>query len=203
MTVVIIRAADHRVMPWRNGQGTTREIAVHPAGATERFGWRASIATIERAGPFSAFAGYDRVIMVVDGPGMVLSVDGTEHRLDRRYVPFAFPGEATTTCAPIVGALHDFNVMTDRARYHATVTPLVVGEDGQSSNPAGETVLALCLEGCVQVEAAQHGPPIALGRWDALITERPPGRPAPGPLELWAEGGRAVVALVAIGAGPP
>ncbi|TIV74879.1 MAG: HutD family protein, partial [Mesorhizobium sp.] len=29
----ILRAADYRVMPWKNGGGTTTEIAVSPDGA--------------------------------------------------------------------------------------------------------------------------------------------------------------------------
>ena len=50
--------------PWKNGGGTTQEIAGWPAGAgLDAFGWRVSIACIAASGPFSVFAGIDRSIM--------------------------------------------------------------------------------------------------------------------------------------------
>ena len=40
-------------VPWKNGGGSTREIACGPAGAgMDGFDWRASIATIAAPGPF-------------------------------------------------------------------------------------------------------------------------------------------------------
>ena len=81
--------------PWKNGGGTTREIAAWPQGAgIDGFDWRVSIATIDQAGPFSAFAGVDRVIMLLDGSGVRLRSGGgrIDHRLDRPQAPFAFAG---------------------------------------------------------------------------------------------------------------
>jgi hypothetical protein len=43
-----------------SGAGETREIISFPPDALQ-FGWRASIATIASDGPFSLFAGVDRV----------------------------------------------------------------------------------------------------------------------------------------------
>ena len=38
-----LTAKDYRIMPWKNGGGTTTEIAVFPAGASlETFEWRFS-----------------------------------------------------------------------------------------------------------------------------------------------------------------
>ncbi|KAB7597681.1 HutD/Ves family protein [Verminephrobacter eiseniae] len=55
--------------PWRNGGGLTREIArgaSRPATANE-WDWRLSVASITASGPFSTFAGVDRVAALVDG----------------------------------------------------------------------------------------------------------------------------------------
>ena len=76
--------------PWKNGGGVTREIVCSPPGAgMEGFDWRVSIATIDKPGPFSAFAGVDRVIMLLDGTGVRLrSHDGhIDHRLEVPYAP--------------------------------------------------------------------------------------------------------------------
>ena len=59
--------ADLSPTPWKNGGGSTREIVCRPPGAgMDSFEWRVSIATIAQSGPFSVFAGVDRVIL---GPG--------------------------------------------------------------------------------------------------------------------------------------
>ena len=53
----ILRAADYRRMPWKNGSGETVEVAVFPPGASiDDFDWRISIATVAAEnGAFSLF----------------------------------------------------------------------------------------------------------------------------------------------------
>ncbi len=113
--------------PWKNGGGVTREIVCSPPGAgMERFDWRVSIATIDRPGPFSAFDGVDRVIMLLDGAGVRLhSQDGRiDHRLDAPHAPFAFDGGVPLDCDLLGGASTDFNVMSRRGRLRADVDVL-------------------------------------------------------------------------------
>ena len=110
--------------PWKNGGGVTREIVCSPAGAgMEHFDWRISIATIDRPGPFSAFDGVDRVIMLLDGAGVRLhSEDGRiDHRLDVPFAPFAFDGGVPLDCELLGGTSTDFNVMSRRGRLRADV----------------------------------------------------------------------------------
>lgn len=145
---VRFRLADLAATPWKNGGGTTREIASWPPGAgLDRFGWRLSVATIAAAGPFSAFPGIDRCIMLLEGDGVRLrSRDGRiDHRLDRPHAPFAFAGEAEIDCTLQGGVSTDFNVMTRRGQWRAE---LRVIEEAQA------------------VEAAPHGLLLALaGDW--------------------------------------
>nr|WP_093167199.1 HutD family protein [Variovorax sp. YR216] len=113
--------------PWKNGGGVTREIVCSPPGAgVDRFDWRVSIATIDRPGPFSAFDGVDRVIMLLDGAGVRLhSRDGRiDHRLDAPHAPFAFDGGVPLDCDLLGGASTDFNVMSRRGRLRADVDVL-------------------------------------------------------------------------------
>jgi len=101
-------------MPWKNGQGSTTEIAVEPPGAAlDGFAWRISVAELRVSGPFSTFPGYDRVIVQLDGPPMSLAHGGAAPvRLDP-LVPHAFSGDDETACA-VAGVAHDFNLMVRR-----------------------------------------------------------------------------------------
>ena len=96
----IIRYAELKAHPWRNGGGVTRELASHPRARlpgrtheTARWDWRVSIAEVSKAGDFSAFPGMDRVLTVMEGELLLLSVDGAEHPLEK-YRPFRFSGDA-------------------------------------------------------------------------------------------------------------
>ena len=67
-----------RAAPWKNGGGSTTEIAIAPLGAGfDDFDWRISLATITASGPFSSFPGIDRSLMLVDGDSVQLTLDGT------------------------------------------------------------------------------------------------------------------------------
>ena len=64
---------DFRVMPWANGRGHTTEM-----WREDRDGallWRLSRAAVAEDGPFSLFAGVDRSLTVISGPGFDLVGD--------------------------------------------------------------------------------------------------------------------------------
>ncbi|XAH23928.1 HutD family protein [Xylophilus sp. GW821-FHT01B05] len=115
------------VTPWKNGGGTTQEIASWPQSvALDGSGWRVSIATIAAAGPFSVFAGVDRSIMLLEGDGVRLFThDGRiDHLLDAPHQPFSFSGDEAIDCTLLGGASSDFNVMTRRGQWRADVQVL-------------------------------------------------------------------------------
>jgi environmental stress-induced protein Ves len=125
--------------PWKNGGGVTREIACHPSGAgIGDFLWRLSIATIARDGPFSLFPGIDRLIALLDGPGVrLVTADGAiNHWLDRPLEPYAFAGETPIEARVPGGASSDFNVMTRRADLRAHLDVLRSSHD-QPGAPHG------------------------------------------------------------------
>ncbi|MGA0586906.1 HutD family protein [Dyella sp. KRB-257] len=97
----LLRADALVPVPWRNGLGITREIAVMPPGAgPEDFLWRVSLADVVGAAPFSRFPGVDRTIVLIDGVGFRMTLDGTQvHDLTTPCAPFAFPGEAEVAVA--------------------------------------------------------------------------------------------------------
>lgn len=128
--------------PWKNGAGHTREIAAFPPGSgTDDFEWRLSLAEVAQDGPFSAFPGVDRQILLWRGDGLHLR-DGAslDHRLDRPGVPFAFDGAAPITAALLGGPTLDLNVMTRRGRWRADVSR--IGEPARIAT--ADAVLLLC-----------------------------------------------------------
>ncbi len=142
-------------MPWKNGGGSTREIVCRPEGAgMDRFDWRVSIATIAQAGPFSAFPGVDRVIMLLDGDGVRLqSASGIDHRLDQAHTPFAFAGDVALDCTLLGGTSTDFNVMTRRGAVRAKVRVLRAAE----ALSAAARGLLLALRGRWQLQGQGQG----------------------------------------------
>lgn len=147
MSLRIVRSADHRAAPWKNGGGTTVEIAIHPPGASVGdFEWRLSMATVATDGPFSVFADVDRTLTVLDGEGIVLDVAGQPPAtLTPRSPPHAFPGDVATGSWLVGGRVRDLNVMTRRGKWRHRVTSMTFSE-----RPAELDVAQIALLFCVR-----------------------------------------------------
>ena len=154
----ILRASDHRRMPWKNGKGETIEIAVFPEGASvDRFDWRISMAPVASDGPFSVFPGIDRTLSILTGDGMMLSVEGMAPTvLGRKSVPFAFPGDAKTEAVLQAGPITDLNVMTRRGRFSHRVTRREQG--GEIEFSADAALVILVVTGKAQVSKVELDP---------------------------------------------
>jgi environmental stress-induced protein Ves len=127
--VQFLRAKDHKLVPWKNGGGVTREIAVYVDGTEYAdFLWRVSIATVDRDGPFSRFEGIDRTIAVLQGAGMILKSDDDEARLTPESQPFAFRGETPIDASVIDGETTDLNAMTRRGYFNHFMERLLLTE---------------------------------------------------------------------------
>ncbi|HEV8389389.1 MAG TPA: HutD family protein [Dongiaceae bacterium] len=164
MTGRVLRLSEYQRMPWKNGGGTTTEIwkAVSPDGETL---WRLSIADVASDGPFSTFLGIDRFIMVIEGKGMELTVDGRAQRLDDLFEPLAFSGDAKTDCRLIAGPIRDFNLMV--ARNYGSGALRVRHLATEETAPFAENVAALhVLRGQVEL---QSGNVHNLGAGDSWI----------------------------------
>lgn len=172
-------------MPWKNGGGVTRELLKlpHPSEPS-RFLARLSIARVSASGPFSVFPGVERIIMLLEGTGMALSIAGApEVVLDQRWQPFAFSGDAQSDCRLLGGAVRDFNLMVDRATAKATLAVLHLAPGETRTLAGASTVLLHVLEGRASVD----GTPVA--REETLWLE------APEALSLRGEVGAVVVAI--------
>jgi environmental stress-induced protein Ves len=163
----ILRAVDYRVMPWKNGGGTTTEMAVSPDGAgLDEFDWRMSMARVEGSGPFSSFAGIDRTLSVLEGEGIVLDVAGQPAaRLTPASAPFSFAADLPTSAALIAGPITDLNVMTRRGRVLHSVERLAISRPVEIAPRAGSTLI-LCHKGEAIFPGAGS---IRLGPLDTLL----------------------------------
>lgn len=192
----IIRYAELRAEPWRNKGGVTRELASHPKAASAQDGawdWRVSIAEVSKVGAFSTFPGMDRVLTVIDGELLLLTVDGAEHPLEK-YRPFRFSGDADTASALPTGDIRDLNVITrngafkgytsiielSKKRAHpvfegqlgillqgqATVSPGTAGAAASDAAPGGGETPD---DGVAPQAAPAPGEPETLGRYDAVV----------------------------------
>jgi len=118
MPARVVRNHDLVRVPWKNGGGTTAEVACFPEGSGfETFGWRISMADVETDGPFSTFPGIDRTLIVVEGTGLELDVEGASYRLDKTSPKLSFSGDDSTVGRLLSGPIRDLNVMTRRGRF--------------------------------------------------------------------------------------
>jgi uncharacterized protein len=147
--VRILRSAEYPALPWKNGRGLARQIAVFPADARyDTLDWQVSRPTIERDTPFSKLAGLDRQFMLVSGKGVTLRVCnaengvGFEHRIDRPLEPFAFRGDWDVDCALADGPVEVLNVMTRRGRAAARIEIREVTAPALVRKDARETLIA-------------------------------------------------------------
>ena len=164
----LLSPADYRRMPWKNGGGRTTEIAAHPpASAIDAFTWRASVADVSRDGPFSAFPGVERTLVLLDGAGMRLADGGGSIDLVARYEPYAFAGEQALECTLVAGPVRDFNLMIRRDIARGS---LAVVRDETYVLPASRYRLCYVAAGACECLIAGHAP-IAVPLDHALLVE--------------------------------
>lgn len=158
----IRRMHDHLRVPWRNGGGYTLEVD-HDGTDTRPWTWRVSIASVDTDGPFSVFEAVDRHLVVIDGNGMRLTIDGDARAaLPLRVV--SFDGAATTMAELIDGPIRDLNLMVSRSGHRRRAGKLVV-TDGPCSLSQVELVVAVSEQVTVETDSGLH----RLGRLDAVV----------------------------------
>lgn len=170
MPMRLLRASDHKRMPWKNGGGETIEIAVFPpAASVNDFDWRISMATVASDGPFSIFPGIDRTLSILKGDGILLEVEGSETTLTPESLPFPFPADAKSAARLASSAVTDLNVMTRRSQFTHHVERMIIADQTIITTDSC-TRLIFCAEG--QIETAVDSNKVSLSKHDcALLTE--------------------------------
>ncbi|MBK5569516.1 HutD family protein [Ensifer sp. SSB1] len=167
----ILRASNHKRMPWKNGGGETVEIAVFPERASlGDFDWRVSMATVATDGPFSSFPGIDRTLSILEGKGMRLMIEGREPVLmTGETAPLPFPADVATSATLVDGPIVDLNVMTRRGKLAHSVQRLAI-DHPETTEVGAATTLLLCHSGAVRVTAGETTADLVAGD-TAVLTD--------------------------------
>lgn len=170
----LVRRGDQPVMPWQNGGGSTRQVAIEPADGSlaNGFTWRVSCALVDSDGPFSLLPGVDRSLWLWRGRGMRLLLDGNEVVLATAYARCDFAGEVPVAATRLAGVCEDVNVMTNRARCRADARVVALHAGDTLRVPSAPQWLLLVLDGVLDgASASEHGEANELVPGDALRGE--------------------------------
>lgn len=190
----LLRAAQHRRMPWKNGGGETIEIAVQPpAAGLDDFDWRLSIATITRNGAFSRFAGIDRRLALLEGDGLRLVIGSGDVtrtvELRPGDAPLHFEGAAPVQAQLLNDPVRDLNLMTRRGAWRQRMQAHRLQQDESLQCPSrAASQLWLCHAG--RLRLSPHVDPdttrsFELGALDVLRADTARGAEAAGPAIEW------------------
>ena len=176
----IVRIADIPPTPWPNGKGVTRDLA-RTTGPDGRLDWLVTIADLTEDAPFSHISGVDRVFTPIEGGEVELTIDG-HPALCRLLVPTHFPGDRPTAMRMLGGPARAFNLMVDRATWHARVSVQKLAA-GHGMGVFDGAAAVFCLEGRIEAGAS-------LAAGEALI--------GAAPCTVTAQGGPALVIVAEI-----
>lgn len=197
----------YKTMPWKNGGGSTTELAIFPAGASlDNFIWRLSTAQVAVDGPFSCFPCIDRTLAVLSGAGLVLHTkaeqgimpSGAVH-LTQNSEPYCFAGELAVEAELPEGSVSDLNMMTRRDVCTHTMQKLSAGQHSIHAQGA-QQMLLYCVAGGARlttVETAGETMEETFSSGDLLLLNE--SHPASGiALELTADQGT-ILYLITLG----
>lgn len=151
----VIRHAKLTPAPWKNGGGITREIA--STSDDRGLLWRLSLAEIEREGPFSLFAGLDRILTVVAGEGLVIELPERSQRLDP-MLPFRFSGTTPITAHLSTDLVRALNIFYRPDHLSVAVYPLHGGARRAVRAKHGETVAIHMVSGGAALNGVELEP---------------------------------------------
>ena len=107
--MLINRATDRAPQAWKNGLGVQYEITCD-GSLPDDWTWRLSTADITQDVPFSIIPGVNREFCVADGNGVVLNINGVDHRCEPGSIT-KFRGDDKVFASLIDGPMRALNLM--------------------------------------------------------------------------------------------
>ena len=144
--MITLDPARYRRTPWKNGGGVTTDIA------EQGDLWRFGRTPITAPGPFSDYAGFDRVQVLVAGHGLVLETPDGEIDVRTPFKPVRFRGETPITSRLEAGPVEVVNLIGKRS--HVSID-IVVLTAGQSVAIGKGTHLAYAAVGAVTLDSPE------------------------------------------------
>jgi len=167
--------SQYRRTPWKNGGGVTVDIAEQDDA------WRFGRTPITTAGPFSDYAGFDRLQVLVTGHGLVLDTPDGEIDVRAPFKPVRFTGETRIVSRLESGPVEVVNLIGARAMVRIDLEVLkadsaLTVEAGMHLAYAADGSAALDIDGTPHRLAADHalrievsGPTIIKGIGGVLL----------------------------------
>jgi len=153
----ILRESNYIAVPWKNGGGLTRELHREPPEPA-RFDWRLSLATIDAAGPFSAFDDYDRTLTLVRGAGVEMTFH--QHgsaRLSSVGQMAQFDGAWQTSCVLLDGPSTDLNLIVSKTRLQSMSRSVRISAPEAIPTAAWTHTIVCCISGSIQITNTTGG----------------------------------------------
>ena len=173
MTAHLIDLGHLPETPWKNGGGSTRQLAIHPSQASlDDFAWRISCARVSSAGPFSAFPGIQRSLALLEGE-LLLQRQGRTATLRAGGEALDFSGEEPISATPLAGEVLDLNLMSRRDEWQQGLSSWLLHGEMPLAELA-EVRLLLCSAGLLRV-CLQNGRAFSLHTRQALLLNDEPG----------------------------
>ncbi|KAI9096431.1 hypothetical protein DFS34DRAFT_650538 [Phlyctochytrium arcticum] len=154
-------------MPWKNGLGETRQIAIYPRNAdfeADNFVWRLALSEVRDSCSFSVFPGYDIALLLLNPeadskantvrtrrnsitfPVELHHNDSAAPTPLRPLMPYTYNGEIPTTCRIRTGPIRHLTFFTNRKRTHVTANLETICLHGltdcgecEQNEPTGQT----------------------------------------------------------------
>ena len=174
MTLQHIPFDQFKAKSWKNGLGTTYDIALFPTDANHTsFELRFALSPIVEDNVFSAFPGVERVITPIEGGALRLEFDDTAAEL-ALFTSLRFDSALTPMGKPTHGSIKVINVMARRNSWN--IRSCEVTDQGEHETQHGELLFLFALDNCSvqsgdeEVSLAKHDAVLATGATHVSIT---------------------------------
>ncbi len=169
----VLPYGDLEPVTWRNGGGVTRQIALGKLGAAgepvatdgEDWDWRLSIAEVGTEGDFSTFDGMTRILTMIEGEVLDITIDGAGQRLEK-FWPLRFDGGAVTRAMLPAGPIRNLNLIVRTGALAGDVSVVELSEDQPRQLVRGR--IGVLLQGTARLRLA-NGQESALGLLDSVF----------------------------------
>lgn len=159
----VLSSYDYTAMPWKNGRGTSLQIAAFPNDAdAESCDWRVALATMDTPCEFSLYPGVDRSLSLISGGALRLTSKCDEYSYSNEIkltqgAVFSWPGEQqidATADGNGLFSICDFNIMTRRSNCSHTLAFCNIQDEQIVCR--GQIVVVFCVDGTVDVVESEQ-----------------------------------------------
>ncbi|KAL0081625.1 hypothetical protein F4703DRAFT_1868243 [Phycomyces blakesleeanus] len=185
----LVPETDYRKQAWKNGLGTTTEIAIYPPNTDfkkDPFLWRLSVTETRSDSTFCIFPGYDCTMIVLpnkksEAPSLLLRHQDTEALINvKPLFPYTWEGQWTTSCRITNGPISSIHFMLNKSFGTAQSKVITIGASATEAEDnkilmVGAFALVYVVKGscCISLdEHRSHARTNALKQGQCLYIER-------------------------------